>query len=491
MFLTDPSLQASPDGRVLSPDLWGVAGLTADSRAVKPGFLFAALPGSRADGRDFIPDAVRAGATVVLAPEGTVLPPGCERARLIVDADPRALYARIAAAFYGLQPERTVAVTGTNGKTSTVQFARQIWTLLGRKAGSIGTLGVIAPGIEGYGSMTTPDAAKLHAELATLAGAGVQRVAMEASSHGLDQRRLDGVRLAAGAFTNLNHEHLDYHGSMEAYFEAKARLFRVLPPPGAAAVVNADVPEFPRLAEIARDRGLRLIGYGRAGEEIALRKATPLPHGQRLELRVMGQDHVVELPLVGDFQAMNALCALGLVIGTGEDPQAATATLAKLAGVPGRLELAARRANGAAVYVDYAHKPIALESVLKTLRPFTSGRLAVVFGCGGDRDRAKRPMMGEIAARLADRVYVADDNPRTEDAASIRAEVMRGCPDATEIGDRREAIRAAVRDLQAGDVLVVAGKGHEAGQIVGKETLPFDDREEARTSVVEADGAAR
>ncbi|HYD29604.1 MAG TPA: UDP-N-acetylmuramoyl-L-alanyl-D-glutamate--2,6-diaminopimelate ligase [Azospirillaceae bacterium] len=480
-----------------TPSTWGrdpvIAGLTADSRAVKPGYLFAALPGSKMDGRAFIADAVRAGAVAVLAPEGTVLPaiPGAAFPVVLVEDDsPRRRFAQMAAAFFDRQPREIVAVTGTNGKTSTVQFVRQIWNRLGHSAASLGTIGVTAsgPGTDGldtYGAMTTPDPVTLHQELHTLAEAGVEHVAMEASSHGLDQYRLDGVRLKAAGFTNLTRDHLNYHGTMEAYLQAKAQLFeRVLPADG-VAVINADVEEFQALSKLCDWRGIRVIGYGFGGRELRVLDVQPLAHGQRLTLEVMGRRHAVALPLAGRFQAWNVLCALGLVLASGADQDAAVAALESLEGVPGRLQHVATSPAGAPVYVDYAHTPDALETVLNALRPHTAGRLVVAFGCGGDRDRGKRPVMGSIAARLADRVIVTDDNPRTEVPEAIRCEVMAGCPLAEEIGDRREAIRAAVRGLGSTDVLVIAGKGHEQGQDVGTEIRPFDDAVEARNAVAE------
>ncbi|MGQ9365404.1 UDP-N-acetylmuramoyl-L-alanyl-D-glutamate--2,6-diaminopimelate ligase [Azospirillum sp. ST 5-10] len=461
-----------------------VTGLTADSRAVAPGCLFAALPGSRADGRAFVADALARGAAAVLAPEGTVLPAGSD-AVLVTDAEPRRAFARAAAAFHGRQPDAVAAVTGTNGKTSTVTFARQIWAALGHNAGSLGTLGVVAPGVERYGAMTTPDPVTLHRVLAELADAGVDRLAMEASSHGLDQFRLDGVRLAAAGFTNLTRDHLDYHGTMAAYLAAKAALFERVLAPGGTAVLNADIPEFDGLDAICSRRGHRVLGYGFAGRELTVRAVEPLPHGQRLDLTVLGREVTVDLPLVGRFQAWNALCALGLVLGTGGSADRAVPALASLQGVPGRLQHVATHPCGAPVFVDYAHTPDALETVLTALRPHAAAKLVVVFGCGGDRDRGKRPVMGELAGRLADRAIVTDDNPRTEDPAAIRREVLAGVPGAEEIGDRRQAIRAAVRGLGPGDVLVVAGKGHEQGQIIGTEARPFDDAAEARAAVAE------
>lgn len=462
-----------------------VTGLTADSRAVRPGFVFAALAGAKADGRAYIADALARGAAVVLAPEGTELPAGSD-AVLLAAPQPRLTFARMAAAFHGRQPETVVAVTGTNGKTSTVQFAAQIWERLGEKAASLGTLGLIGPGLDGYGGMTTPDPVTLHKDLAAVAGAGIGRLAMEASSHGLEQFRLDGVTLKAAGFTNLTRDHLDYHGSMEAYRDAKAMLFGRVLPPGAAAVLNADSHDFQHFAAICTQRGHRLLTYGLAGAELRVNGVEPLAHGQRLALTVLGRDVSVDLPLAGRFQAWNVLCALGLVIGAGADVEAALGTLSSLEGVPGRLQHVATHPNGAAVYVDFAHTPDALETVLTALRSHAARHLVTVFGCGGDRDRGKRPVMGELAARLADRAIVTDDNPRTEKPAFVRSEVLAGAPARLEeIGDRAEAIRVAVRDLQPGDLLVIAGKGHEQGQTVGTEIRPFDDADEARKAVAE------
>ncbi len=498
---TDPEGQTEADPEAMRGTLHSLAetalsglditGLTADSRRVAPGYLFAALPGARTDGRAFIPDALARGAVAVLAPSGTgreALPPGVA---LLTDARPRRALARMAARFHGRQPETVVAVTGTNGKTSTVLFARRIWAALGRDAGSLGTLGASAPGYERAETLTTPDPVLLHEVLAGMAAAGCDHLAMEASSHGLDQDRLDGVRLAAAAFTNLSHDHLDYHGTMARYRAAKARLFSDVMAPGGVAVLNADVPELEALSDLCRRQGHRVLTYGRAGADLRLERLTPAPDGQDMRLTVLGSRHDVHLPVAGDFQAMNALAALGLVLATGNHAGHAVAALESLESVPGRMQKVASPAVGGAVYVDYAHTPDALETVLAGLRPHvgTGGRLLCVFGCGGDRDAGKRPAMGEIAARLADLAIVTDDNPRTEDAAAIRAAILAACPRGREIGDRAEAIRQAVATLAPGDVLLVAGKGHERGQIVGGRVLPFDDAEQVRAAVAALDGA--
>ena len=476
----------------LMPGLSGpdpmILGLTAESRAVRPGFLFAALPGHRADGRAFIPEALAAGAVAILAPVGTsvpALPPGVA---LIHSPNPRRRLALLAAAFAGNQPETMVAVTGTNGKTSTAWFFRRIMNALGARAAAIGTLGVIAEGWDGDCSgMTTPDPVALHATLARLARLGVTHASLEASSHGLDQERLDGVRLKAAAFTNLTRDHLDYHHDMEAYAAAKRRLFSELLPADGVAVIDMDGDWSPYFAETVRTRGLRLITTGAAGEDLRLIEASPTPTGQTLHLSVFGREVSVALPLAGRFQAHNALSALGLALAVGADQAQALAALEQLDGVPGRLQRVASRDNGAPIYVDYAHTPDALETVLRALRPHASGRLVVLFGCGGDRDPGKRGLMGSIAGKLADWVIVTDDNPRSEDPATIRSAILAGCLGGLEVADRHAAIAAAVAGLQAGDLLVIAGKGHETGQIIGDRVLPFDDATEARSAVQQAD----
>ncbi len=396
---------------------------------------------------------------------------------LLLDREPRRALARLAALFAGAQPEVVIAVTGTNGKTSTVDFVRQIKTEAGVPAASLGTLGVIGPGRAGGGGLTTPDPVELAETLAGLAREGVRVAAIEASSHGLHQFRLDGLRLQAAGFTNLTRDHLDYHGTFEAYREAKLRLFRELLPAAAPAVASTELDEV-STAALRAVVGLRLLTVGERGSFLRLRRAVPRPGGQTLEIEGHG---AVELPLPGRFQAENALLAAALAVVTGTDD--AVDLLPRLRGVRGRMELAAEL-RGAAVYVDYAHTPDALERLLRALRPHTAGRLHCVFGAGGDRDPGKRPLMGEAVARLADRAIVTDDNPRTEDPAAIRAAVLAGCPGAIEIGDRAAAIAAGLEGLQAGDVLVVAGKGHEQGQTVGTEVLPFDDVEHRAAAAV-------
>ncbi|MBN9088168.1 MAG: UDP-N-acetylmuramoyl-L-alanyl-D-glutamate--2,6-diaminopimelate ligase [Reyranella sp.] len=481
-------------GRALPHDL-EVAGLTLDSRKVQPGFLFAALTGSKADGATFVSDALERGATAILAASDAVLPPLSQGIVVLRDDNPRRRIALMAATFAGVQPTTIAAVTGTNGKSSTVHFVRHIWATLGLEAASVGTLGIVSPGFTREAGLTTPDPVQLHADLATLAREGVTHLAIEASSHGLDQHRLDGLKLSAAAFTNLTHEHLDYHPTMDAYFAAKARLFETLLPANGTAVVNADSDRAAQLGEICARRGVRFWTYGAKGRELRLLRDQPTPNGQHLVVEVLGTRHEVELPLVGGFQASNALAALGLVVATGGDAARAVAALGTLTGAPGRLQLVARHRSGAPVYVDYAHKPEALETVLATLRPFARGKLVVVFGCGGDRDRGKRPVMGEIATRLADFTLVTDDNPRSEEPEAIRAEIVRGIPadrkNWAEIRtDRHAAIEQGMAALtSADDLLLIAGKGHEAGQTIKGVTHPFDDAEVARELARPSEGA--
>jgi UDP-N-acetylmuramoyl-L-alanyl-D-glutamate--2,6-diaminopimelate ligase len=456
-----------------------VDGLTADSRAVKPRFLFVALPGTTVDGARFIPQAIAAGAVAVVAGHG-VEAPGVP---LITSDDPRRVFARMAARFHGRQPGIVVAVTGTSGKTSVATFVREIWTAMGFRAASLGTVGVVSPSGTMELEHTTPDALTLQEIAAKLAADHVDHLAIEASSHGLDQRRLDGLRIAAAGFTNLSHDHLDYHASLDEYFDAKMRLFEVLLAPGAAAVINVDSERGAEAARRARARGLDVWTVGEAGEAIRIMNVARETSGQHVAIEIKGRIHAVDLPLVGDFQVSNALVAAGLVLSTGGDEKLVLHALQSLKGAKGRLEFAGRTKAGASVFIDYAHKPDALENALASLRPYTKNKLHVVFGCGGDRDRAKRPIMGEIATRLADVVYVTDDNPRTEDPASIRAVIMAAAPGAIEIGSRGAAIRTAVEALDAGDVLIVAGKGHEEGQKIGKEILPFSDHEAVKAAI--------
>ncbi len=460
-----------------------VNGITADSRDVKPGHLFFALGGAKLDGAAFADSAVANGAVAIVADPAARLPP-LKVPVLRADA-PRRVLALAAARFYALQPPIAVAVTGTNGKTSVVSFVRQIWERMAFAAASIGTVGVVGPTGAVNASHTTPDPVTLHALLAELAEEGVTHFAMEASSHGLAQHRMDGVRLAAAGFTNITRDHLDYHATFEEYLGAKLRLFRDLLPQGAPAVVNADGAGAPDVLKAAKAHGERLLTTGHAGTFLTIASQRREGFGQQLTIVSPNGSHQVYLPLAGDFQASNALVAAGLVIAAGGEVELTMRALESLKGASGRLELVARADSGAPVFVDYAHTPDALETVLKTLRPYTERKLAVVFGCGGDRDRGKRPQMGAIAAKFADVAYVTDDNPRTEDPAAIRAAVMAACPGGIEVGNREEAIRLAVGRLHPGDVLLVAGKGHETGQIVGKEVLPFSDQDVVRKAASE------
>ena len=458
-----------------------VTGITSDSRRVQPGDLFFALVGTKADGAAYATEAAKRGASAVVAAKGADI--SNLGIPVLYADDPRHALALVAARFFGRQPETMVAVTGTSGKTSVAAFTRQIWEHAGFAAASIGTTGVVAPGRNEYGSLTTPDPVALHRLLRELADAGVTHASMEASSHGLDQRRLDGVRLAAGAFTNLGRDHMDYHPTVEEYHQAKLRLFDTLLPTGAPAVIFADDPWTEPTIAAAKAAGLSVLTVGRHGNFLELKRVEHERHRQRAEIMADGTIYEIDLPLAGDFQIYNALVSAGLAIATGTPAAKALPALEKLRGAPGRLDLVGTTTAGAPVYVDYAHKPDALENVLASVRPFTTGRVLVVFGCGGDRDRGKRPIMGEIATRLADVVIVTDDNPRSEVPEEIRAAILAAAPGAIEIGDRRQAIHQAVAMLHAGDTLIVAGKGHEEGQTVGSQTLPFSDHEEVRVAL--------
>ncbi|WP_137931932.1 UDP-N-acetylmuramoyl-L-alanyl-D-glutamate--2,6-diaminopimelate ligase [Mesorhizobium comanense] len=458
-----------------------VTGVSSDSRQVRPGVVFFALAGTKADGVAYAADAARRGAAAIVTGKGSAVA-GLPVPVLAVD-DPRLALALAAARYFGKQPGTMVAVTGTSGKTSVAAFTRQIWEQAGYAAASIGTTGVVAPGRNEYGSLTTPDPVALHQLLRELADAGVTHASMEASSHGLDQRRLDGVRLSAGGFTNLGRDHMDYHPTVEDYHRAKLRLFDTLLPKGAPAVIFADDPWSEPTITAAKAAGLDVLTVGRHGGFLTLKRVEHERHRQRAEVEADGALYEIDLPLAGDFQISNALVSAGLAISTGTPVAKALMALEKLKGAPGRLDLVGTTAAGAPVYVDYAHKPDALENVLASVRPFTTGRVMVVFGCGGDRDRGKRPIMGEIATRLADVVIVTDDNPRSEVPETIRAAIMAAAPGAIEIGDRRKAIHEAVGMLHAGDTLIVAGKGHEEGQTIGGETLHFSDHEEVRAAL--------
>ena len=457
-----------------------VSGLTADSRDVQPGFVFAALSGSKGNGADYIPQAFAKGAICVVCAAGTYQGPGLK----VEVANPAQVLARMAARFYEPQPETIVAVTGTNGKTSVAVFVRQIWEAMGFRAASLGTIGVVGPGGVEVLQHTTPGPVQLHETIARLAADHVQHLAIEASSHGLAQYRLDGLYLTAGAFTNLTRDHLDYHGNIDNYFEAKMRLFTELLPKGSPAVINMDSPSGEEVRIRAEASGLQSFTVGERGHNIRLLSTRHEGLSQILMLETPLESFEVPLPLPGTFQASNALVAAGLVIAAGGKPSLVFHALSSLKGAPGRLDFVGNSAHGAAVFVDYAHTPDALETALRALRPSTSGKLAVVFGCGGDRDKGKRPLMAKAAMAAADVVYVTDDNPRSEDPASIRREALVGAPTAVEIGDRAEAILSAVSALQAGDLLLVAGKGHEQGQeFAGGLKKPFSDHAAVRAAL--------
>jgi UDP-N-acetylmuramoyl-L-alanyl-D-glutamate--2,6-diaminopimelate ligase len=453
-----------------------VTGFAIDHRKVIAGNIFGAFKGAVFNGEDFAADAVSRGAVAVVArPEAEV-----EGAALLPDPKPRRLFARLAAKFYGPYPETVVAVTGTNGKTSTVEMTRQIWRMLGRRSASIGTLGVTTSDDQVKTGLTTPDIVTFLSNMAGLKKMGISHVAYEASSHGLDQYRAEGVPLAAAAFTNFSRDHLDYHETMEAYFEAKMRLFDEVIEPGKAAVIWADDPKSDEVIERAKRRGLDVMTVGRGGEGIRLVEQSPTPLGQTLMLQYGGNPYRLALPLIGAYQAANVMTAAGLVLATGGEWDRVFAAMGRVSPVRGRLERAVISRAGAPVYVDYAHTPDALEAAIQALKPHVEGRLITVFGAGGDRDQGKRAPMGEVAIRLSDVAIVTDDNPRSEDPARIRADILAGAAGAIEVPGRKEAIARALEMAREGDIVLIAGKGHETGQIVGDRILPFDDAEVAR-----------
>src|SRR3984957_7118427 len=465
-----------------NPDL-AVSGVTADSRAVKPGDIFAAIAGNKADGLKFVAPAIAAGAAAIVAQQAPETPLSAGVA-FVRSGNVRRALSLIAAKFFARQPQTIAAVTGTSGKTSVAAFTRQIWSALGFSAASIGTIGVVAPSGETYGSLTTPDPVELHRSIDALAADGVTHLAIEASSHGLDQFRLDGLRIAAGGFTKITPDHLDYHQNFAAFLAPKLRLFEVLLDRGAAAVIDVDHDHADAVRDAAKACGLSILSVGRNGTGIRLVEAKIDGFAQVLRLEHAGKSFSVRLPLVGEFQVENALVAAGLAIATGSDAAAVFPALENLKGAKGRLELVGS-SRGAPIFVDYAHKPDALAKALDALRPYVTGRLAGGFGAGGDRDRGKRPLMGAIAAEKADRIVVTDDNPRSEDAAAIRAAILVQARGAAEIGDRREAIRSAIAELRHGDVLLIAGKGHETGQIIGDRIVPFSDHEAVAAALKE------
>ncbi len=461
-----------PEGFVLpaGAEALEVSGLALDSRKVQPGDVFAALPGVKTDGRNFIPMAVEKGAVAIIAPTGTEAP-----VPVLESEDAPGLLAAMSARFYPGQPATIAAVTGTNGKSSTVEFLRQIWAIAGLEAACLGTLGVTRSTGRTDVGYTTPDAIALHRSLDALAGEGVTHLAMEASSHGLKQRRMDGVRVSATAFTNLTQDHLDYHPDFADYFASKLRLFTSLSAEGAPAVIHMDSDWSEKFADGCRGAGLEVISVGWRGRDLTVTEITPHPASQHMAFTWKGKPFAVDLPLIGEFQSANAVVAAGLAIATGVDPDTAFAALEKLTGVAGRLQAVGQTKAGAPILLDYAHTPDGLDKLLRAARPHTQGRIIVVFGAGGDRDPTKRAKMGEVAAKLADEVIVTDDNPRSEDPALIRQAILEGVPGATEIGDREAAIRAGIGRLKAGDVLLIAGKGHETGQIVADRVIPFDE----------------
>jgi UDP-N-acetylmuramoyl-L-alanyl-D-glutamate--2,6-diaminopimelate ligase len=459
-----------------------VSGVTADSRKVARGDVFVAVPGTKADGLAYAAQAAASGAAAIIGERAPAeLPAG---AVFVKVENARRALALAAAKIYPRQPNTIAAVTGTSGKTSVAAFTRQIWAALGHRAASVGTIGVVTPDREVYGSLTTPDPVGLHRTLSGLASDGITHLAIEASSHGLDQHRLEGVRVAAGGFTNLSRDHLDYHPTIEAYLAAKLRLFEALVVEGGGAVIDVDHQHSDAALAVAKKRGLKVITVGRNAEGIRLLETAIDGFGQRLTLTHGDKTYSLRLPLVGAFQVENALVAAGLAIATGSSPDAVFAALSSLKGAKGRLDLVGTK-NGAPIFVDYAHKPDALEKALDALRPYVKRRLIVVFGAGGNRDAGKRPLMGQIAARHADHVVVTDDNPRNEEPAKIRAAILAAAPGAAEIGDRREAIRKSIDALEPGDVLLIAGKGHESGQIIGDRVLDFSDHAEVEAALRE------
>ncbi len=453
-----------------------VTGFAIDHRKVAPGSIFGAFRGAVFNGEEFIPQAVERGAVAVVArPKAEV-----EGVPLIGDENPRRRFSELAARFFAPYPETVVAVTGTNGKTSTVEMTRQIWRMTGHRSASIGTLGVTTSDDQVKTGLTTPDIVTFLNNMAGLKRMGISHVAYEASSHGLDQHRAEGIPLAAAAFTNFSRDHLDYHPSMEAYFEAKMRLFEELLQPGKPAIIWTDDAKSDEVIERAKRRGHAILTVGTKGDAIRLVERLPTPLGQNVKLEHDGKSHLLALPLIGAYQASNVLTAAALVLATGGEWDRVFSAMQRVAPVRGRLERAVISPAGAPVYVDYAHTPDALEAAIAALRPHVERRLITVFGAGGDRDKGKRPEMGAVATRLSDVVIVTDDNPRSEDAARIRAAIMAGAPGAIEVAGRREAIAEAIRIAASGDIVLVAGKGHETGQIVGDRVLPFDDALVAR-----------
>lgn len=480
------SLTTPADGATIHGEDKFITGLSADSRQIEQDFAFVAIAGTKEDGTKYIAQAIKNGACAVIAEKNITRDDLLDHITLITVPNARAALSFAASRFYPRQPQNIAAITGTSGKTSTVQFARQLWKLAGHKSASIGTLGLIAPDNKHYYGLTTPDSITMHRMIDEITGQGVTHLAMEASSHGIELNRLDALKVNIAAFTNLSRDHLDYHETMENYLEAKLRLFTDLLSKDGIAVLNADIDEYDKIASVCKKRGHKIISYGKNGKDIRLISFTPDTKGQRLTLEVVGQTHEFLLPVIGSFQVENSMCALALTIASGEDPATMVDHMTRLSGVPGRLEYIGTSDKGGSVFVDYAHKPSALENVLTALRPHveaSKAKLHVIVGCGGDRDKGKRPQMAKISQDLADFVIITDDNPRTEKATDIRQDMLAGCtagPDLREIGDRAEAIKEGINALDKNDVLVIAGKGHEDGQIVGDKVLPFNDATEAR-----------
>ncbi len=466
-----------------------IAGLSADSRQIKKDFAFIAIPGTTADGTQFIDQAIQNGATTIIAESNVTKNNLPDDVTLITVSNARAALSLVASRFFPKQPKHIAAITGTSGKTSTVQFTRQLWSLAGHKAASLGTLGLIAPNKEHYYGLTTPDSITMHSMIDEITNQGVTHLAMEASSHGIELNRLDALNVSIAAFTNLSRDHLDYHETMGNYLDAKLRLFTTLLNPDGTAVLNADIEEYQKIESICKKRGQKILSYGKNGSDIKLISFTPDTKGQRLVMDVRGKEYDILLPVIGSFQIENSMCALALALASDEDEQTTVQNMTKLSGVPGRLEYIGNSQKGGTVFVDYAHKPSALENVLTALRPHvkaSNAHLHVIVGCGGDRDKGKRPQMAKICQDLADFVIITDDNPRTEDPKNIRAEMLAGCtkdPNLREIGDRATAIQEGISALEKNDVLVIAGKGHEDGQIVGDKVLPFNDGQEARKAL--------
>ncbi len=460
-----------------------INGITSDSRNVMPGFIFAALPGLKTNGKEFISDAISKGAVVVIAETGTKI--NCSETLLITSDNPRSKFAKIASKFYTEKPGWLSAVTGTNGKTSVASFTFQLWNAMNLKGAAIGTLGINSIEYKSSLELTTPEPVTLHRELSEISVRGLDYAIIEASSHGLDQSRLDGIKFDAAGFTNLSHDHLDYHVTYEEYKNAKLRLFSDLINKNGIAVLNRDSNEYKEFSDVAKKNNISVLSYGtNIKSDICLVSSIPKSVGQDIEINVNGKKERILFPLFGDFQAHNAMCALGLVIASGADVNKAIHSLGHLTGVKGRLELVAELSNRARIFIDYAHSPEALEKTLLSLRNYTRGKLNLVFGCGGDRDKSKRATMGQIASKYSNKIYITDDNPRNESPEKIRKAILSGCPDALEIGDRRKAIFLSVSELKPGDILVIAGKGHETDQLYNDRVKPFDDRDEVKRAII-------